>query len=100
MRGALWAVILVKFTPSLEEQLLARGAQIGRDRVIAGVHFPTDVAAGQKLGVAIARQIMATSAFRRDLRRAKAEFLQPLNGAHMRTTARDSQGAAPAASLL
>jgi membrane-associated phospholipid phosphatase len=91
MRGALWAEILVKLAPGVRDQLLARGAQIGHDRIVAGVHFPTDVAAGQKLGIAIARRLMASSKFRRDLAKAKAEFQRPLNGANMRTTAVDAR---------
>lgn len=94
MRGALWAEILVKLAPPLRGQLLARGAQIGHDRIIAGVHFPTDVAAGQKLGIAIARRLMAGSKFRRDLAHAKIEFMRPLNGASMRTTAIDRRAPA------
>jgi acid phosphatase (class A) len=84
MRGALWGEILAKMMPNLREQLLARGAQIGHDRIIAGVHFPTDVAAGQKLGLVIAHWMMGSSAFRRDLKRAKPEFLRPLNSVAMR----------------
>jgi acid phosphatase (class A) len=74
MRGALWAVILAKLAPDLQDRILARGAQIGEDRVIGGVHFPTDRDAGQKLGSTLAARLLANPAFQRDLALAEAEF--------------------------
>ena len=74
MRGALWAIILAKLAPELHDRILARGAQIGEDRVIAGVHFPTDRDAGQKLGSVLAARLLGNPAFQRDLARAEAEF--------------------------
>jgi membrane-associated phospholipid phosphatase len=99
MRGALWAIILTKLAPNLHDQLLPRGAQIGRDRIIAGVHFPTDVAAGQQLGIAIAHRMFKSLAFQRDLARAKAEFLQPLNSPNMRTSIQEPHIPVPAGSF-
>jgi acid phosphatase (class A) len=74
MRGTLWAVILAKMVPDRQNRLLARGAQIGQDRVIGGVHFPSDVAAGQKLGVKLAERFLGNPKFQRDLAHAEAEF--------------------------
>ena len=73
-RGILYALILSSLVPDLKEQLLARGAQIGEDRVIAGVHFPSDVAAGHTLGKALYAQFQASPAFQADLAKAKAEI--------------------------
>jgi len=72
--GVLWAVILTQFAPDLRASFLDRGVQIGEHRVIAGVHFPTDVAAGQKLGRVIAARLLANPAFQHDLAAAQAEF--------------------------
>jgi hypothetical protein len=99
MRGALWAIILTKLAPNLHDQLLPCGAGIGRDRIIAGVHFPTDVAAGQELGIVIAHQMMASPAFQRDLAHAKVEFLRPLNSPNMRTSVREPHIPVPAGSV-
>ena len=76
MRGVLWATILEFIVPPrLAAPVLTRGEQIGEDRIIAGVHFPTDVAAGQRLGRLIARRLLLqTPAFQKDLAAAKAEF--------------------------
>ena len=73
-RGALWAAILTRLAPDLADQLTARGQQIGQDRVIAGVHFPTDVAAGQKLGGVLAEKLMQVDGFKRDLAAATEEL--------------------------
>jgi hypothetical protein len=63
-RGALLAAVLAELAPDRREALVRRGAQIGHDRVIAGVHYPSDVAAGQRLGAAVARALLADPAFR------------------------------------
>ncbi len=73
-RGALWAAILAQLAPDLRDPILARGAQIGEDRIIAGVHFPTDVAAGQRLGRYLAQRLLKNPAFQHDLALARAEF--------------------------
>jgi hypothetical protein len=43
------------------------------DPVIAGVHYPSDVAAGQKLGAEIARKLLANADFQTALERTKEE---------------------------
>jgi acid phosphatase (class A) len=74
MRGALWSIILAKLAPEEGDRILSRGAQIGEDRIIGGVHFPSDVAAGQKLGSILALRLLSDPGFQRDLARAQAEF--------------------------
>ncbi len=74
MRGALWATLLAKLAPDRESALIARGEQIGDDRVLAGVHFPTDVLAGRELGRAVAKHLFANRAFHADFNRARVEF--------------------------
>jgi len=72
--GNLEAMILAQMAPDLKDALLARGAQIGDDRVLGGVHFPSDVAAGKLLANALMTQFMASPAFQADLAKAKAEL--------------------------
>lgn len=72
--AVLWALLLDQFAPDLGDPLIARARQIGEDRVIAGVHFPTDVAAGEKLARFIARRLLANPSFQQDLTAAEAEF--------------------------
>lgn len=52
--GELFGSILAELVPASAKALLERGAQIGNDRVLGGVHWPSDVEAGQKLGSAFA----------------------------------------------
>ena len=69
----LYAQILAQLMPDLKDELLQRGRLIGDDRVLAGVHFPSDVAAGKILGDALFAKFMASDAFQADLAKAKAE---------------------------
>jgi acid phosphatase (class A) len=73
--GIVWATLLSEIFPEKRDALMARGKQIGDDRVLAGVHYPTDVIAGRKLGEEIARRLLADQAFRAELEKAKQECL-------------------------
>jgi len=73
VRGVVWSRILAEMFPAKRDQLLKRGLLMGEDRVIAGIHFPSDVAAGQKLGSAIADKLFADPNFQEALKQAKAE---------------------------
>ena len=73
-RGMLWASILIEIVPERKEALLKRGAEIGWDRVIAGVHFPSDIYAGRVLGLVQAQAMAREPAFQAQLAKAKAEF--------------------------
>jgi len=72
--GLLNALILAQLAPDLKDQLVARGTQIGDDRIIAGVHFPSDVEAGHKVANALFAKFVASPAFQADLAAAKTEF--------------------------
>jgi len=71
--GDLDALILAELAPDLKEAILARGLQIGDDRVIGGVHFPSDVDAGRTLARDLFAKLMASPAFQADLVQAKTE---------------------------
>lgn len=45
-----YAAILAKMYPEKEAEFIKRAEQIGLNRVIGGVHHPSDIAAGKKLG--------------------------------------------------
>jgi len=72
--GNLDAMVLAELAPDLKDAILARGKQIGDDRVIGGVHFPSDVAAGQTLAHDLFGKLMASPAFQADLAKAKVEL--------------------------
>lgn len=62
-RGMLWATILSELFPERRDDFIRSGKEFGTDRTLAGVHYPSDVAAGQKLGAEIARRFIANPAF-------------------------------------
>ena len=58
-RGIAIALVLAELKPERREALLAQGRQVGVNRVIGGVHYPTDIEAGQKLGARLAQTWLA-----------------------------------------
>lgn len=67
------ALVLAQLVPDDKQAILARGRQIGDDRVVAGVQFPSDVIAGRVLGQAVFNAMMRDPRFRSDLAAARAE---------------------------
>lgn len=63
-RGVLVARVLADLAPAHREALLEAGLRAGYDRVVAGVHYPTDVLAGQRLGAALADALLASPEIR------------------------------------
>ncbi len=59
------AELLAALVPERRERLLQVGSHGGSSRVMCGVHYPSDVEAGQRLGRAAALQIQQTAAWRR-----------------------------------
>jgi len=72
-RGILYALVLAELFPERREALLERGRVIGWHRVLAGVHYPSDIQAGRVLGLAIFGELMRTESFVKALEEVKAE---------------------------
>lgn len=72
--GHAWAIVLAGLVPSAAAALLARGLDYGVSRVVCGVHWPSDVAAGQALGAAVAAAMIADPRFGPLLDSARAEL--------------------------
>ena len=72
-RAMVYARILSEIFPDKKDALTELGLQIGYGRVIAGVHYPMDVLAGQKLGNAYADVIIKQQAFKDALARIQGE---------------------------
>ena len=79
MLGAMWGQLLAEMFPEDAEILLARGRQIGTDREIAGMHWPSDVEAGLKLGTEVAHRMLADPAFKAKLQKAREECIAAMN---------------------
>jgi hypothetical protein len=71
--GMTLALVLAEIVPDRQTDILARGRQIGDDRVLAGVHFPSDVEAGRVLAAELMKRFDANPAFQAELAKAKAE---------------------------
>ena len=76
--GYVYTIILSMMVPEKAQVLYDRAAVYGRNRVIAGVHFPTDVEAGKISAAVIVNMLIQQPLFMRDLERAKKELRQVL----------------------
>ena len=68
------ALILVDMVPERRAQLLQRETEYANNRVVGGVHFPSDVAAGKTAGTLIAALLLANPGFRSDEAAARREL--------------------------
>lgn len=57
--GIVLSLVLAKEFPAKKETILEHGLQIGTNRLIGGVHHPSDVEAGQNLGRQIGKKLNA-----------------------------------------
>ena len=76
--GYLIAIVLADMVPEKRAALFARGREFGDDRVIMGIHFPTDVESGRLAASAIAATLFENQAFLAEFAQAKSELRQAL----------------------
>jgi acid phosphatase (class A) len=69
-----FARFLSDLDPSRRAAFEARARQIGDDRVLAGVHHPSDIEAGRALGERVAARLRESPRFRRELTERVAAF--------------------------
>jgi len=72
-RATVWALVLSEIFPDKRDALIARAHQIGDDRVLGGVHYPSDIAAGRTLAAAIVKQMLAHPDFQKQLQAVEEE---------------------------
>lgn len=70
---------LASWLPELGPQIIARAGDIGRSRVVLGVHYPMDVMGGRILGQDLAAARLADPAFARLLTQAGTQLRQQLS---------------------
>lgn len=68
------AIVLAAMVPEKKAEIFARADEYADDRIVAGVHYPTDVAAGKIAGSLIAQKELENPAFHQNLEAAKAEL--------------------------
>ena len=79
-RGVLVARVLAELAPARREALLEAGLRAGYDRVVAGVHYPSDVLAGQRFGAVLAESLLASPDVRAELEAVRAAEWRPAPG--------------------
>jgi acid phosphatase (class A) len=67
------AILLAAMVPEKAAAIFARGSDYAHNRVVAGVHFPTDVEAGHTAASVIDNALLHNPHFRSDFEQAKAE---------------------------
>jgi acid phosphatase (class A) len=71
--GMTYALVLAEMFPEHKDALIARGEQIGEDREVAGVHYPSDVVAGRKIAKEIVKRLLANPDFHAEMQKAIEE---------------------------
>jgi acid phosphatase (class A) len=74
--GRVLALTLSALVPARRAEFMSRGDQVALDRVIGGVHHPSDIAAGKQFGDEIYAELSKSPAFRADLEKMR-RLLQP-----------------------
>lgn len=72
--GHLAGLVLERMVPEKADALRARAALYARQRLIGGVHYPSDVAAGARAAAIIADALFSQESFRRDFEAARVEL--------------------------
>jgi acid phosphatase (class A) len=73
MHGWAVALILARVDPEKAAALMSRAEEYEESRLICGMHFPTDVQAGQVVAVAVVSRLDASKEFQADLAKARSE---------------------------
>jgi acid phosphatase (class A) len=68
-------VVLASLMPSHAQAILGRSQQFAENRVICGMHFRSDIIAGQQFGTIMAIRLMQNQQFQSDMAAAKTELL-------------------------
>lgn len=68
------AYVLAMLYPSLREKLVARAETIAQHRVLAGLHYPHDLAGGRQLALLIMGGLLQNPDFQHDLQAARQEI--------------------------
>ena len=72
--GFAMGVVLASLVPEKSQIILARAAEFGEHRLVCGVHFRSDIVAGQEFGTVLALRLMQKPAFKADMEAARAEL--------------------------
>ncbi len=68
------AILLAQLVPCKREQIFAQARTFAENRIVLGLHYPSDIAAGWTAGTLAVFVMMRNSAFERDFAATKAEL--------------------------
>lgn len=66
--------VLAELMPQKAQAILARAAQYAEHRLVCGVHYRSDIAAGQQFGTVLALKLMENGAFQKQMAAARGEM--------------------------
>lgn len=72
--GYLEGLTLAEMVPEKRVEILARADDFAHNRLVCGVHYPSDLEASRRVAYVVFGYMMATPKFQRDLAAAKAEY--------------------------
>ena len=67
-------VVLAALMPEKAQAILARASEFGEHRLICGVHFRSDIVAGQEFGTVVALRLMQNPTFKAEMDTARTEL--------------------------
>jgi acid phosphatase (class A) len=67
-------VVLADLMPGKSQAILARSTQYAERRLVCGVHYRSDIVAGQQFGTILAMRLMENPAFQAQMEKARAEL--------------------------
>jgi acid phosphatase (class A) len=76
--GYMSAILLAQMVPEKRAALFERGREFGENRVVDGVHYPSDVEAGRIDGTLVAAALLADPAFQKAFAEARTEVRSAL----------------------
>jgi acid phosphatase (class A) len=67
-------VVLAQLLPQKSQAILARSSEYAENRLICGVHYRSDIVAGQQFGTVLALKLMQKPVFQQQMAAAQAEL--------------------------
>lgn len=74
LTGYLEGLTLAELVPEKRTEILARADDYAHNRLVCGVHYPSDVEASRRVAYVVFGYMMATPRFQQDLAAARAEM--------------------------
>jgi acid phosphatase (class A) len=71
--GYLDAFVLIRIAPEKSREILERADDFAHNRMVCGVHYPSDLAAGREVAYVLFGYLMAQPRFQNDLAAARVE---------------------------